>query len=165
MLILCLSLFIIPAAIFAQDQTPPCSAPEFSQFDFWVGEWNLTWNDSLHGTNVITKEYGDCVIHEHFNGNPGAKFTGMSVSTYNKRKGKWQQTWVDDQGGYLDFAGGMVGDSMILSREAAGKDGNKFLQRMVWYNIAENSFDWNWEKSTDEGKNWTVNWKIHYERK
>src|SRR5215207_11561691 len=29
----------------------PCSAPQTSQFDFWVGEWNLSWKDSVRGMN------------------------------------------------------------------------------------------------------------------
>ena len=33
----------------------PCSAPEASQFDFWVGDWELTWSDTLHGTNHVEK--------------------------------------------------------------------------------------------------------------
>ncbi len=72
----------------AQTNLKPCSTPEFSQFDFWVGQWELTWSDSLHGSNIITKSYNDCVIQEKFDGNPGAKFNGMSLTTYNVRTQK-----------------------------------------------------------------------------
>ena len=34
---------------------------------------------------------------------------------------------------------------------------------MVWYNITEKEFDWNWERSIDDGKTWTTNWKINYD--
>ena len=29
----------------SSQQSPPnsCSTPEFDQFNFWVGEWNLSW--------------------------------------------------------------------------------------------------------------------------
>ena len=30
---------------------------------------------------------------------------GLSVSLFNARSGKWQQTWVDNEGAYLDFVG------------------------------------------------------------
>jgi hypothetical protein len=53
---------------------------------------------------------------------------------------------------------------MILSREFE-KDGKKINQRMVWYNIQENSLKWNWERSEDKGKNWKVLWEINYKRK
>lgn len=39
------------------------------------------------------------------------------------------------------------------------------MQRMIWYNIEENSLDWNWEKSNDNGMTWKTLWTIHYERR
>ena len=29
----------------------------------------------------------------------------------------WKQTWVDDNGSYLDFRGGFDGEAMALSRQ------------------------------------------------
>lgn len=90
--------------------------------------------------------------------------TGRSYSVYNPRTGKWHQTWVDNQGGYLDFTGQWKDDRMVLSRSFEAK-GKKIMQRMVWYNISHQKFDWNWERSEDGGKTWKVNWQIHYTRK
>ena len=42
----------------------------------------------------------------------------MSVSTFDARAQQWKQTWVDNQGGYLDFTGGWQDDRMILQRDA-----------------------------------------------
>jgi len=58
----------------------------------------------------------------------------------------------------------MKGNKMILSREVETKKGT-IMQRMVFYNITDKSFDWNWEASVDHGKNWQLNWMIHYSRK
>ena len=159
-------LLLIPViSIAQQNAVPPCSAEEFSQFDFWIGEWSLTWSDTLHGSNSITKPFDQCVVMENFDSHPSGQFKGMSVSTYSIQEKKWKQTWVDNSGGYLDFTGGMVADSMILSREAIGKEGNKLLQRMIWYNITDKSFDWDWQRSDDDGKSWKTNWQIAYQRK
>ena len=49
----------------------PCSAPEARQFDFWLGEWDLTWGKDGRGKNVITSIYDGCVIQERFDGRPG----------------------------------------------------------------------------------------------
>jgi hypothetical protein len=160
---------VLPSVVLAEDEASaptadkPCSTPDFSQFDFWIGEWDLTWGDSAQGTNVITKDYDGCVIIEKFDGNPGMPFRGMSVSTFNARTGKWHQTWVDNAGGYLDFVGEFVEGKMILSREAE-IDGKPEMQRMVWHNINEDELDWNWEKSSDGGQTWDIAWKIHYRR-
>jgi hypothetical protein len=145
----------------AQDK--PCSSQEASQFDFWVGAWDLTWSDTVTGTNTITKELNGCVIHENFN-SPSTNFSGKSYSVYNTDKGIWQQTWVDNQGGYLDFTGGLEEDNMILSRSFTGPKGNYVIQRMVFFNITNDSLDWSWESSLDSGKTWNQNWLIHYKR-
>ncbi|MGH9580349.1 MAG: hypothetical protein ACRD2R_05090 [Terriglobales bacterium] len=71
---------------------------------------------------------------------------------------------MDNSGSYLDFVGEFSEGKMVLSREAVGRDGKKFLQRMVWFNINAEKFDWNWESSRDGGETWQVAWAIHYTR-
>lgn len=146
----------------------PCSSPEASQFDFWIGEWNVEWKNKdgtkAEGTNVVNSILGKCVIEENFNGNPGVFFKGKSFSVYNPVKKIWQQTWVDDQGGYMVFTGGMEEGKMILSRRIS-RDDKELIQRMVFYNISKDKLDWNWESSTDGGKTWTLNWKLIYTKR
>jgi len=36
---------------------------------------------------------------------------------------------------------------------------------MIFSNIQKDSFLWDWESSSDEGKTWTTNWKINYKRR
>jgi hypothetical protein len=146
------------------NNAPACSQPEAKQFDFWVGKWNLEWGTGSKGRNVIERSLGGCVIVEHFDGTPAIPLRGMSVSTYNAPRGKWQQTWVDNQGGYLDFVGEYKDSKMTLQRRAT-VNGKEVMQRMVWYDILKDSLQWNWERSDDEGKTWTVLWKIKYTRK
>lgn len=134
--------------------------PEARQFDFWIGEWDLTWKGGK-GSNTITAILDSAVIQEVFDA-PG--FKGRSLSTFHRRKNQWHQTWVDNTRGYLDFVGGMEGDRMILSRTAK-TDTSEFLQRMMFYNITADSLDWNWEQSNDEGKTWKLMWQIKYKRK
>ena len=138
--------------------------PELRQFDFWLSEWDLTWADGGKGTNCVTAVLDNRVIQEEFDGTPAIPLKGLSVSTYNIGLGKWQQTWVDNSGSYLDFAGGFADGKMTLSREAM-LEGKRFIQRMVFYNITEQSIDWNWERSEDDGETWQIAWQIHYQRK
>ena len=144
----------------------PCSQPASRQFDFWIGEWNVEWQlegKTGKGTNVVRSTLDNCVIEEYFDGTPAIPLRGRSFSTYTKA-GKWQQTWVDNQGGYLDFIGAFKDGQMVLERKAIA-DGKEIYQRMVWYNIAKDNFDWNWERADDEGKTWKILWKIIYSRK
>lgn len=146
------------------EQEKPCPAAEARQFDFWVGEWDLTWGEDKKGTNVITSKWDGCVIEEQFDGRPGVDFLGMSISTYNPKIEKWQQTWVDSQGGYIDLVGEFKDGEMTLVNQPADSDGTT-LFRMVFYNIEEDALDWNWERSEDRGESWELRWQIHYERK
>lgn len=151
-------------------QTKPCSEPEQKQFDFWVGEWDLRWpgnnpGDTAHGTNSVRRVLGGCVVEENFSGGDATNLRGQSVSLFDASAGRWKQTWVDNEGGYLDFAGEFKDGQMILWRKATRPDGTKALQRMVFKNIARDEFDWSWEGSKDGGKTWTVVWPIHYKRR
>lgn len=151
--------------VHGQQNSSPCTSPESSQFDFWLGTWDLSWNDTSKGTNHIEKILESCVVQEFFN-DPAGNFTGKSWSVYNPAAREWQQTWVDNQGGYIVLKGKFAGNRMTLSTSPIKTaDGKTHVSRMIFYNIAKDSFDWNWEKSTDGGKVWIVNWKIHYVRK
>lgn len=165
-------LVVICSAITSFSQTPnqkACSSPEASQFDFWVGDWIATWSDTLHGTNHIEKMLGNCTVHENFS-DPNKNYLGQSWSVYNANYKKWQQTWVDNQGGYIALTGGLVGDSMVLTTTERSvpttvSPSGKIVTRMVYYSIKPDSFDWSWEASIDSGQTWKQNWLIHYKRK
>lgn len=53
---------------------------------------------------------------------------------------------------------------MILMRNGI-VEGNPVKQCMVWYDINEKNFQWNWEHSDGEGATWRVIWKINYQCK
>ena len=131
------------------------------EFDFWLGEWELTWGENEHGTNRIERIMDGAVIQENFEGDG---YKGMSVSVFSKEDSRWHQTWVDSSGAYLDFVGEFADGKMILIRNGI-VEGKPVKQRMVWYDITENKFQWNWERSDDEGGTWRVIWKIQYQRK
>jgi len=156
---------VMVASIWAEDPPQPCSSPHATEFDFWLGDWDLSWPDSGRGRNTITKEFDGCVIRENFTSLDSAPLRGMSVSVFNPNTGKWHQTWVDNQGSYLDFTGELAGGRMILTRTARPKDKPAFLQRMVWFDVAADSLKWNWERSDDGGKTWKVMWAISYRRR
>jgi hypothetical protein len=148
----------------------PCSQPEQKQLEFWVGEWELTWpgdqaSQEGHGTNSIRRVMDGCVVEENFSGGDSMHLRGMSLSIFDIKAQKWKQTWVDNEGGYLDFVGEFKNGQMILAREAKAQDERRLLQRMVFKNITAKDLDWSWERSPDGGKTWQVVWPIHYRRK
>jgi hypothetical protein len=168
LVLLFLAAFGLSYSISKAQTNSPCSTPEASQLDFWIGEWKAEWKDSegnvQTGSNTISKILGGCVVEENFSTGDNS-FIGKSYSVYNTTKNIWEQTWVDNQGSYMDFTGGMNGENMILSRRVINKLGKEIIQRMVFSEITKKSFTWNWESSNDDGKTWTLNWQIKYSRK
>jgi hypothetical protein len=165
------SALVFACSLTGQEATKnPCTVPQQRQLDFWVGEWDLTWpgqnaGETAHGTNSIKRILDGCVVQENFSGGESGALRGTSVSIFDAKSGHWKQTWVDNQGGYLDFVGDYKDGQMILQRNAVRPDGTPVIQRMIWKNITTNELDWSWESSADGGKTWQVNWPIHYKRK
>lgn len=139
-------------------------------FDFWVGKWEVSWaeGDNMgRGTNYVEKILDGTVIQENFRITEGANagFQGTSLSVYQPGLERWKQAWADNNGGYFDFTGKIDGESRIFQTDFnEGEDGSRSLQRMVFYDIKEDSMTWDWESSNDGGKTWTLNWRIFYER-
>jgi hypothetical protein len=162
-IIISILIFPLSQILFAQtneEKLSKCDCTGCHQFDFWIGEWKVEWENqestTSEGTNIVNSILDGCVIEENFYGNPGMDFRGKSLSVYNHNHKTWQQTWVDNEGFYMLFTGGIQDDKMILSRTVETTKG-PLTQRMVFYNIQKDSFDWNWESSTDGGKNWKLN--------
>jgi len=166
-------MFITVSPLAQASNNHPCAAPEAAQFNFWLGEWELTWPaeqwggkpDELgRGVNHIRKILGECIIEENFQF-PKQNFNGRSLSAYNAKKAVWQQTWVDNQGGYLLFTGKFEDNKMELRTEPFERKGKTLISRMVFKNITDQSFDWDWQRSDNLGESWKDLWNIHYERK
>jgi hypothetical protein len=136
------------------------------QFDFWLGEWDCSWNDDDHrhvATNSVYLDLGGKVVVENFDGRPSLDFQGLSFSVYDRNARCWKQTWVDSEGSYLDFTGSFENGVMELRRNGE-VDGAAAIFRMRWENIERDSFDWSWQRSDDDGESWTSLWEIEYSR-
>ena len=156
----------------AGQASSPCDRPEMRQFDFWIGEWDChgQYTDSLGEvqrytlSNAIVSTLDGCVIQERFDGTPFTPLKGISLSTFDSTDSLWKQTWVDNSGAYLDFAGSFSGGIMTLGRSFVRND-STIHQRMRWTEITDSSFVWLWEKSTDGGATFEVAWRLDYARK
>ncbi len=137
-------------------------------FDFWVGDWSLEWTNAdgskSYGTNKIEKTLDGKVIQENFR-DPKSGTKGTSISVYNKVKKTWHQAWADNGGSYYDFEGAIEEEKPIFRTKEKEVNGNKVIQRMVFYNIKPDSLTWDWELTKDGGKTWTHQWRIFYTRK
>ena len=160
-LFLALSVSIVAGAPI-RAQTPatklpaPCVSPEHRQFDFWLGDWKVQdAAGNAAGTNQITRIQGGCVLFENWKGAQNS--TGNSFNMYYAADGKWHQTWVDNQGGRLDLAGGLQDGKMVLDGDAPSQrdPGKRVRHRISWERKGANVRQL-WEASRDDGKTWKV---------
>ena len=163
------------AAAFAQTAAPSPAASSAAQppdlFDFWLGDWNLSWKNA-DGTvgkvrNRITKILDGAVIDENFEAdaasNPPPLLKGRSLSV--QQNGVWRQAWADNQGGFFALRAQVDGDKRLFVTDAVQRGGKTVVQRMVFHTIKADSLIWDWESSSDGGASWQRQWRIDYVRR
>jgi hypothetical protein len=134
-----------------------CGSKEHRQFDFWIGDWNVTSNGQTAGTNSIHPIHNGCALQENWQGAGAGGISGSSFNIYDRASGHWHQSWVDASGTLLLLDGGLVEGSMVMSGKRPARDGNGMtLHRITWTPSSDGSIRQLWQASTDDGKNWTV---------
>jgi hypothetical protein len=156
-----------PAAVPPPPPPPPCAAPEHSQFDFWVGEWDVYPNGANQQVahSRIEKLYSGCAIRENWMPLRGAG--GGSLNSYNPATKTWHQTWIGSQPGHVQFYGGFAKDKMVLTGMWAGVNGpgQDALIRMSYTPQPDGSVRQHGEQSTDHGLTWSTNFDFIYRKR
>ena len=163
-----LAALLVLGASLALAQTPPAPAPLNHDFDFWIGDWNVTTPDGKPaGANRIDSVADGRALLENWAGDAAAGgCNGKSLNCYNATKKQWQQFWIGSGGGVLELAGGLVNGSMVLaSAETKMRDGRALTNRITWTPGADGSVRQLWEQSFDSGKTWTVSFDGCYRKK
>lgn len=146
---------------------PPCMAPEFGQFDFWVGEWDVfpKGKDNQVAHSKIEKLYAGCAIRENWMPLKGPG--GGSLNGYNPATKRWHQTWIGAAPGHVEFDGGFVGGKMVLTGMWAGVNGpgQDALIRMSYTLQPDGSVRQHGEQSTDHGLTWSTNFDFIYKKR
>lgn len=148
----------------AERLTRPCSfAPEYRQFDFWVGHWDVQNNGQQAGTNHIEPILDGCVLLENWTSARGG--AGKSFNFYDASTGRWQQTWVDSTGNVLNLYGEYRDNALRFSGETRARDGTRTMHRLTFFNLGPQRVRQLWEQSTDDGKTWNTVWDGTYIRR
>jgi len=141
----------------------PCSTDKAHEFDFWIGEWDVTAGGNTAGSNSIQPILDGCVIQETWKGASGG--AGSSFNFYNPQTKKWHQYWVWQNGTVLDMSGDYADGKMILSGESKNPKGETVTNRVTWYDNEDGTVRQHWEVSKDRGKSWTTAFDGHYKKK
>lgn len=134
-----------------------CRAPEFREFDFWLGRWEVRNPDGeVIGHNRIRRIGGGCGLLEDWTGSGGG--AGMSINTWDPELGRWTQRWVG-QGATLWLQGsleeGPDGPRMVLTgTHIRTTPRGPVLDRISWTVLPSGNVLQVWEMSTDDGASW-----------
>jgi hypothetical protein len=149
-----LALALIAGSGQAAPPAPPCLAPEYRQFDFWIGDWVVhDANGQRIGANRIESIEKGCGIQENWTDRNGV--TGRSINVFRPASKTWTQLWTSSWGGILLLEGRYENDRMVMTGDAVGRDGSLERQRTTWSRM-ENGVRQLSERSRDGGRTWTV---------
>ena len=152
--------FLSVRPVLAQDSTKaspppdPCAAAEHRQFDFWIGDWNVTTPDGKKaGTNRIESVADKCGLLENWTDAGGG--SGKSLNYYSPQDHKWHQTWAGSGGSFLVLAGGLEDGKMVLQGTSQRRAGGTRLDRVTWTPLPDGRVRQHWQVSIDGGAKWT----------
>jgi hypothetical protein len=151
-----------------KEQAAPCKYaqkhPQYRQFDFWVGEWDVYGKGgALSGHSHVDLILGNCVISENWTDMAGGE--GKSYNKYNAPLKRWEQYWVDQYGATTFYVGNLEGPNMVYLADGFNPSGKPQKQRMTFFPLGPDKVRQFGESSDDEGKTWKVSFDLTYVRK
>lgn len=155
-IIIYVSIFIIStffSIVNAQNSSKvPCSDAEYSQFDFWVGDWNVyNTNGKLIGTNKIVRVPNACAIQENW-ASKASKSQGTSYNYYNKTDKSWNQVWIDNSGFSLELKGAYSNNQMSLKSKLINSPKGKYYNLITWTKNNDGSVTQVWDYLDENNK-------------
>ncbi len=143
----------------------PCEDNErFSEFDFWLGQWDVHTADGTYaGTNTISKAEKGCVLIENWSGASGG--TGMSINYLEHSSGEWVQIWNAAGGSQINIRGGLTDDGMLLVGNVhyvANSTTADF--RGLWTLLDDGRVRQYFEQWDDDGETWSPWFEGFYTR-
>jgi hypothetical protein len=145
-----------------------CQGPEFSQLDFWVGEWDVvSWvEDARSGRpparNTITRAHAGCVVVEQF---AAPAFSGQSVTIFDRSTGQWHQTWVDSSGSLNLYEGRFESGTLVLHGSTPSRSAPQLRQRvrLTLSDLGNGRVRQRSERLNADGT-WSTNYDLLYRR-
>ena len=139
---------------------PVCSAAEYRQFDFWIGDWD-TFEFAVPDKNIahnrVESILDGCALHEIYEQGDG--LIGESFTIYDASRRVWHQSWVTNRGQLLVIEGGVKDNQLVLTGNDHTAEGKPRLIRAVWTPVEKGVREIA-EVSIDGGKTWKPHFDI-----
>jgi tetratricopeptide (TPR) repeat protein len=153
----------------AKRNARPCAyTKENRQFDFWLGEWDVSTTQGAipAGTSRIELILEDCVVLENWK-SLNSPYSGKSYNIYNQALKRWEQYWVDNVGGNIFFHGELLKDGVLdyWTDEIPQSTGPSLKRHLQFIPMGSDKVRQFSQGSTDGGKTWSVEYDFTYVRK
>jgi hypothetical protein len=142
-----------------------CDSPDTHAFDFWLGRWQVepvAQPGKLVAHSLIESVARGCAIRETWS--PLSGNGGTSLSAFRPEEKGWRQTWVDANGGWVEFHGGRQGAIMVLTGVWPAPGHPSELTRMTYTSRPDGSVEQRGDVSDDGGHAWSPSFDFLYKR-
>lgn len=136
----------------------PCTAPEFGQLDFWVGDWDVEWKSmdgkSGKSRNKVERKHGGCVVVETYT-DLSTDFNGTGLYGYRPGSKRWTQTFMDNKGMLIQADGGPPADgkeAFVLDWRPIPGDARQ--ARFVFQDVKPDSLVWKFQGRQTPASPW-----------
>lgn len=158
--------------------SPACNTPEARQFDFWIGEWDISNRQAnpaapssaaLYPTGSAEMRVypvaDGCGIVEHWEGNLSwGRVLGFSLRAYDPQSETWSLllNWPAPNSGkpaaFSTLEGVFRHGRGEFFSSTTGADGTVTKNRFTFSDISANRYRWDAASSIDNGLSWKSTW-------
>ena len=153
-----------------------CVNEESHRFDFWEGTWEAEsrrlarggeWRETRNEWRAEAV-LGGCAFVDYTDGDfGGGPMRGMGTRYYDPQADLWHITWMSTaQPGVMETWEGGFDESgrgeFFLELETPN---GPLLSRISWWDIREDSVEWEHAISRDGGESWQPTWRMTLRRK
>jgi hypothetical protein len=151
-------------AMMPMKERTACTRPEYHQFDFFLGDWDVfdVGSSKVKAHNVVTRMLDGCAVREVYTRTDG--YVGESFSVYDSTRAIWHQSWVTNRGELLLLDGALKNGDMVLSGPNRTQTGTSTI-RGIWHVQANGSVRETAEQSIDGGKSWSPVFDLEFRRR
>jgi hypothetical protein len=143
-----------------------CTSTESRQFDFWLGEWDVspTGQSVILAESTISLHAQGCVILENWRPFQGAQ--GLSINSFDVTDQLWHQEYVDASGARSPYSGRFAAGVMRLDDlRPAPPNAPAGLRRRMNFQALDPNTVRQWGEASADAREWKVTWDLTYRRR
>ncbi|HKF05752.1 MAG TPA: hypothetical protein VKB49_25760 [Candidatus Sulfotelmatobacter sp.] len=154
---------VVPVVAYADD-AKPCAGGEHRQFDYWLGNWSVSYGGPPAGTSKVELALDQCMIVESWDG--ARNHSGKTIFAYSPDDHSWYGIFADNEGRVHIFNQGKVSAGTAeFQGTSHGPNGETVLNRVKIVRASADKVEQTWEKSADNGATWNMVYRGEYTRK